>query len=101
MGHQKCLAHLQAICFGRGKDSFPVAADKAITIKRLDLAAENVRELGRLMFDLLQHAGQTSYPPDAIASLDKCHELIRGLPSQADHKLRDPIESKQQPRHAP
>jgi hypothetical protein len=68
-----------------GKHTLPHGADTIVTVRQLEIAAENVRELGRLMFDVRQHAGATGYPADGVASPETCLERIRALPNLADH----------------
>ena len=63
----------------------PRSETKGVSVVQLAIAFENVRGLSKLMFDVLQRAGQTSYPPAMIESLDKCLEQVRALPNVADH----------------
>ena len=72
-----------------GKFALPDGIETIVTVRQLEIAAENVREIGKLMFDVRQHASGTAYPAGEVASPETCLAQVRALPNQADHTPPD------------
>jgi hypothetical protein len=62
------------------------STDTAITLGRLEIASENVRELAKLMFDVLQHSGLQDCPERDATSPEKSLLRVQALPTRADYQ---------------
>jgi hypothetical protein len=79
----------------QGKSPVAEQLATAITVEILGFASDNVRELSKIMFDVLQHAGQIpGYPPELVPSPDKCLEQVLALPNRACQNRLAPSEPK-------
>jgi hypothetical protein len=67
-----------------GRDSSFEAGASAVSTQRIDTSSENVRELAKLMFDVLGYAGVIPGPTGLEASPQRCREQVQSLPSRAD-----------------